>query len=204
PRVSLTTLVQHVVDGGVPEWRDARTAVAAVLRVLGERLTDDEAITLAHALPVELERTLEQARYAGDFDADELHARVARAAEVPIGTARERTSIVLRSLGELLEHDVVVRLARALPDGIAHQLEPPELGPAPPHLAARPAPRATLATGRPGSRHPLAEGAPPSGHTHSIARNDDPHAETKLSSARGLTQERLGETLATGHPARSS
>jgi hypothetical protein len=37
-------------------------------------------------------------------------------------------------------------------------------------------------------------------HSHSVAANDNPHGETKLSSSRGTTQEREHETLAEGHP----
>jgi hypothetical protein len=37
-------------------------------------------------------------------------------------------------------------------------------------------------------------------HSHSVAANDNPHGDTKLSSSRGTTQEREHETLAEGHP----
>jgi hypothetical protein len=33
-----------------------------------------------------------------------------------------------------------------------------------------------------------------------MAKSDDPHADTKLSSSQGLTQERFEESLATGKP----
>jgi hypothetical protein len=56
----------------------------------------------------------------------------------------------------------------------------------------------TLAEGRPGSRRPLAEARPPAGQADSVARTDNPHGDTKLSSARGLTQEREKESIATG------
>jgi hypothetical protein len=46
--------------------------------------------------------------------------------------------------------------------------------------------------------HPLSEAAPTAGQTHSVARNPSPHEETKLSAAKGLTQERLYETLGSG------
>ena len=36
----------------------------------------------------------------------------------------------------------------------------------------------------------------------SIARSDDPHADTKLSSSRGLTQEREGRSLSAAHPSK--
>ena len=37
-------------------------------------------------------------------------------------------------------------------------------------------------------------------HRDSVAANEDPHGDTKLSSTSGLTQERLHETLATAKP----
>jgi hypothetical protein len=119
---------------------------------------------------------------------------------------KEHVDVVLRALGEILDADVRARLRRALPEALARQLEVPEHGEPPPYGPPRSAPPHTLASGRPGSRHPLSEGAPSRGHEHSVARNSDPHAETKLSSAHGLTQERFGESLATydGRPKRES
>jgi hypothetical protein len=60
--------------------------------------------------------------------------------------------------------------------------------------------RGTLAEGRPGSHHPLSEARPERAHSHSVVRADNPHGDTKLSSAVGFTQEREQETLAAGHP----
>jgi hypothetical protein len=37
-------------------------------------------------------------------------------------------------------------------------------------------------------------------HAHSVARSENPHADTKLSSSPGLTQERLGDSLAEARP----
>lgn len=77
----------------------------------------------------------------------------------------------------------------------------PRAGEPPPHVhRAQPSVGATLATGRPGSLHPLSEGRPDQGHSHSVARSASPHEDTKLSTSRGSTQERLGETLAEGRP----
>jgi hypothetical protein len=88
-----------------------------------------------------------------------------------------------------------------LPKPIGDQLVPQDFPEPPPHAqAVHASPLSTLAHGRPGSLHPIAEAAPASGHAHSIARNDDPHGDTKLSSSTGLTQERLRESLATGRP----
>ncbi|HVK68207.1 MAG TPA: DUF2267 domain-containing protein, partial [Polyangium sp.] len=58
----------------------------------------------------------------------------------------------------------------------------------------------TLATGRAGSQTPLSEARPERAHGESVVRAENPHGETKLSSSRGLTQEREQETLAEGEP----
>jgi hypothetical protein len=61
-----------------------------------------------------------------------------------------------------------------------------------------------LAEGRPGGSQPLASGDPRYlAHRHSVARSDDPHGDTKLSSAHGLRQEQTEHTLALGRPGSS-
>jgi uncharacterized protein (DUF2267 family) len=186
--------------GGIPDQATAERSLRATLGSLGQRLTDDEAAALAGQLPKELARVLDQSEYDGDFDAAEFYERVRRREKTLPGLEREHADIVLRALGEVLDLEVRAGLIRALPDAIGQRLLAPELGPPPPHPTATHAPSlSTLARGRPGSRHPVSEAAAPaSGQTHSVARSDNPHGDTKLSSAHGLTQERLDETLATG------
>jgi hypothetical protein len=46
----------------------------------------------------------------------------------------------------------------------------------------------------------MSESAPHSAQSHSVVCEANPHGETKISSARGMTQERLDESLATAHP----
>jgi hypothetical protein len=67
--------------------------------------------------------------------------------------------------------------------------------------AAGPAPGEghTLADGRVGSHRPLSEAHPGEAQPGSV-RAKAPHADTKLSSSRGLTQEREGRTLAAARP----
>lgn len=199
-RISTPTLVDHVQAGGISDWSMARKTLGATLAVLASRLTDDEASKLASRLAPELARIVDGEDYDSDFDAAELYERVRQRTGAAPGLAREQTDIVLRALGEVLDEPELVRLARVLPEPIVRGLRGREEVEVPPHRSAAPARRSTLAEGKPGSSHPIAEAAPPSGHLHSVARNEDPHAETKLSSSRGLTQERFGETLATGSP----
>ncbi len=200
-RISTQTLIEHVQSGGIADWAVARRAVGATLAVLGSRLHDHDASTLAARLAPELARIVEAEEYAADFDADELYERVRQRTGAPAGQAREQTDIVLRALGEVLDAREIARLERVLPERIVRGLRGREEVEVPPYRVSAPPPRRnTLAEGRPGSAHPIAEAAPPSGQLHSVASNEAPHAETKLSSSHGLTQERLDETLATGRP----
>jgi uncharacterized protein (DUF2267 family) len=198
-RLSATELLENCMDQGIPDGAAARRALHATLATVASRLTEDESAALASALPAELARIVQQAEYDSDFDAPELYLRVGNLTSSSLGVAREQVDVVLRVIGQVLSEDVRRRISRALPEPIARVLEGPVLGEPPPHPTTSHAPRlSTLATGRPGSHHPVSESAPSPGQTHSVARSDDPHADTKLSSARGVTQERLGDTLAEG------
>jgi uncharacterized protein (DUF2267 family) len=191
-------LVTRVRERGIPSTAEAERALRATIAVLGERLTDDEAEALASRLPGQLERVLDASEYDGDFDAAEFYERVRRRENTGPGVAKEHADIALRAIGAALDEETCIRLRRALPEPIGRLFLAAEEGTPPPYADAERPGRRTLATGRPGSRHPLSEASPFPAHTHSVARSDDPHAETKLSSAAGLTQERLRESLATG------
>jgi uncharacterized protein (DUF2267 family) len=198
---STAFLVDRILSEGIPDRVLAERALRSTLRVLGERLTDDEAGAVAARLPEELARIVDQAEYDGDFDDAEFYERVRRRAKTAPGTAREHADVVLRAIGEAIDDELRARLVRVLPGSLGRQLLPADTGEIPPHPIAHRTPSfSTLAHGRPGSLHPLSEASPPAGQTHSVARNDDPHGETKLSSARGLTQERHRESLATAKP----
>jgi uncharacterized protein (DUF2267 family) len=197
---SSAAFVSMVMAAGIPERHLAERVVRATVAVLGERLTVEEAGALRPTLPGELGRILERSEYDSDFAAADFYERVRRRARITPGIARESVDVVLHAIGDTLEADASRRLARALPADLGRQLVPREVGDPPPHAAAPRGRLTTLASGRPGSRHPLSEAAPASGQTHSVAANPNPHAETKLSTSRGLTQERRRRTLAVGHP----
>jgi len=187
-------LLDHLAQHGLTDEAAAHRSLRATLAVLGERLVDDEAMALTEAVPSELAKSIENSEYDSDFSTEELFDRVRRRDGTPAARAIENAEIVLTALGQCLSPDLRRRIARGLPERAAELL----LGE---RAASRPPKTATLASGRPGSRHPVSESAPPSaGHTHSIARSASPHEETKLSGTRGLTQERLDETLGTGRP----
>lgn len=205
-RVEMTALEEQLARRGL-QGDEAARALRSTLCVIGERLVDDEARSLADALPKPLGKLVEDADYDSDFGSDELFARIGRRMKVAMGRAIEDAEVVLVALGECLDPERRTRLARALPETAADLLlgkrEPDPSQSPPSHRAAR-SPDAhvdTLASGRPGSRHPLGEGRPQSGHRHSVANaGNAAHEETKLSSARGTTQERNHETLAEGRP----
>lgn len=188
----------------MPGAEAARTAsvVRATLAVLGERLTSDEARALAGALGEDLGGVVARSTYAGDFDADELYERVRRRERVSPSLAREHVHVVVREVAARMGDAERRRIVRALPEELAVLFEPPPgHAPLPPYGDAQHAPVVhSLATGRPGSTTPLSESRPFEGHAQSVARSDDPHGATKLSSARGTTQERHDATLASGKP----
>jgi hypothetical protein len=104
-------------------------------------------------------------------------------------------------LADALSEDVLTRLRRHMPGDMGQLFTPPRAmtsTAAEPHGKHAPGPGSTLADGRPGSRHPLSEANP--AHRDSVARSENPHADTKLSSSAGMTQERVSDTLATGKP----
>lgn len=177
---------------------DARRAVTATLPVLAESLAPRDRDALRAALGPSLGGSLHAGPYAGAFDADELFARVTKREHVTGGFAREHAEVVLVELFAALAPELRSHLARELHPSVGALLAPPAHGEPPPH--EHPAPPAfahSLATGRQGSANPLATAAPPGAQSHSVVREDNPHADSKMSSASGLTQERLEESLAT-------
>jgi uncharacterized protein (DUF2267 family) len=198
-----TDLLDGLVRAGFHDRSAAAEASRATVAVLGERLTHDEASRIAESLPEPLRSELSGATYDGEFDAAELFERVRRRSGRSPGRAREEAQLVCAALGRMLPEDDLRMLDRHLPHELARLFHPD-----PPPSSAQPeahgdlgAPSGdTLATGRAGSKHPLSEAATSPGQRDSVAREREPHRDTKLSSASGLTQDRIGESLATGRP----
>ncbi|HEY3237727.1 MAG TPA: DUF2267 domain-containing protein [Polyangiaceae bacterium] len=192
----------------------AERAVHAVLEVLGERLTDDEARSLAAELPEGLRSPLRGARYVGDFGVQNFLERVGTHELVKRSFAVEHVEIVCRALCEALPDETLQRLIRHLPE-YAELFTVPDVPPPPERAyelrhaerpehtlsSGRPGASRPISESRPGSTHPLSEAKPERGHSQSVARSDDPHRDSRLSSSRGLTQEREEHTLSTGRPA---
>jgi uncharacterized protein (DUF2267 family) len=174
---------------------EAGPVIVAVLRALRRQLGHPEAEALADELPDELAAALRQGSFVAGSD---LALAVATHERVPPARAVEHAAAVAHGLAELLPEELLARLRQALPAPTAALLEPPP--PLDPD-EVQPPPRAsrrTLSEGRPGSSHPLSEARPFAAQANSVIASDNPHADTKLSSARGLTQERERESLADG------
>jgi uncharacterized protein (DUF2267 family) len=194
-------LEQIIRHGGAANVGAAAAALKATLATLGDRLPDNERNLLAGALPQRVAKVLHAHRYGGPFDIVELYDRVARREGVPLGAAREHVQVVCRVLGEVLPEHVVSAVQAVIPSAFAELFTSPPAGHPPPHHARIQAPAlSTLASGKPGSLHPLSESRPPGAQSHSVVHEGNPHQDTKLSSASGLTQERADDSLASSQP----
>jgi uncharacterized protein (DUF2267 family) len=189
---------------GFASVEEAERAVRVTVCTLGERLMPEEALALAEALPDPLAAELRRTTYGGEFDLAEFYDRIARREGLRVGFGVEHAQAACQVIGEALPIELRERLQKHLP-AFAPLLEAQATEHAPPRPshqrpAVHPGAGRTLASGRPGSTHPLSEAQPDRAHSQSVARTPNPHEDTKVSSSRGMTQERFDETLATGKP----
>jgi uncharacterized protein (DUF2267 family) len=192
-------LSQIAERAGLPGLEEAERTARMVLEVVGERLSGPALQALAEDLPAPLAESVLKREHPQDFNLAELHARVSLRARVRLGTAVEYTAVICQVVAEALSPGTLYRLHEALPEPLGALFTPRERGERFEHVHLSPG-RHTLAEGRPGSQHPVSEARPERAHHHSVALEDNPHEDTKLSSATGLTQEREQRTLATAHP----
>jgi uncharacterized protein (DUF2267 family) len=190
-----------LADGGA-----ARHVLDAVFETLGEVLLADELAPIVKRVPVELGAAIRRGADRGlaPGNVDDLVAGVEWREHTSEAVAREHVTAVCEILAGRMDRDARDRLHADLPAGLRELLSLRETSGHvhrdPPARADAPPPRDTLATGNPRSRRPVSEARLETAHSQSIARSDNPHEETKLASARGTTQERLGESLAEGAP----
>ena len=190
--MNAASFVSHVAGhAGVPSDLAERTT-RAVLSGLGAYLTPAHRQFVADELPAPLAAAL--------LDIGGVAVPIEERLIGPgitAGRARELVASVCRVLAEELSDAALHALRGAVPIGIASLLATPS----PELTGAPPDPRSydSLAGGRPGSRHPISDVPPPGGQTGSVSAAN-PHAATKLSSSPGTTQERHGETVASGKP----
>ena len=195
-------LVERLLERGLPDRNAAVRALRSTVSAFAECLTPEEAEPFARSFSGTLaERARRTVPAKESLGAEDLYELVRKLDNVPLGMAREHAQIVLRLIAERLDPDLRTRLVRTLPADLAELLADHVEGAPPAH--SRPShapPLTTLASGRPGSRHPVSEARPDRAHSHSVVKEDNPHGETKVSSAKGMTQERLGDSIASGHP----
>lgn len=207
------TVLEHLLERAPFETTaEARSALQATLRALRSGLTDDEAQVLAEELDPPCAAPLSEAHYDGELSVEEFHRRVALHERQRGSVGAEHAQLVCQVLGGLLSPSALQWLTQHVPMLAREFAAPaiPQVISCVEHLRSEPAPEHTLAAGRPGGSRPLSDARPTSNqplstgraenaHAHSVARSDDPHGDTKLSSARGLTQEREDQSLARSH-----
>jgi uncharacterized protein (DUF2267 family) len=176
-------------------------ALEATLLALGEMLPRNAANAVLALLPAHTQVTLSG---PCDDDLGRFYARVTERLGIDPAGAAERAQLALSVLAEELDPELRRRVRRELPEPLAdlltphHFTDPPPVHHAYSHTLAegRPGSDTPLSTGSPGPRRPVSDAAPQTAQQHSPAASNRPHADTKLASSRGLTQEREGETLA--------
>jgi hypothetical protein len=171
---------------------DVEHALATTLETLGFLLPERLVRALSATLPTECSDPL-----ALGLSASRLQLRTHGAAGAePYALPRramERIQMVCAALAPMLPPDLAADLLRELPEGFKVAFENDAIQPMPTRVR-----RDTLASGRPGASRPLSEATPGSTHPLHSAHPDraqqdsvlapNPHADTKLSSARGTTQ----------------
>jgi uncharacterized protein (DUF2267 family) len=187
---------------GVGNAFDARRAIRATLAELGEQVPAERRDLVANVLPRPFKEIFLAHHHRDGIQADDFFDHVQRREATNRGYAREHAEVVCKLLGALMDENDRARLVRDLdPDlGALFVPTPRAYAPPPPHGRRSGGPAHTLASARPGSLHPLSEARPPGAQTHSVVNEDNPHGETKLSSAHGTTQERLERSLAEARP----
>jgi uncharacterized protein (DUF2267 family) len=108
----ITTIEQQA---GI-SWNAAERAARATLKTLAERISAGQARELAHELPPQVGKWLEDGGVeAEDFDVREFLRRVAEREEVDEETAAEHVKAVFAALARLVRGEEITRLAAQLP-----------------------------------------------------------------------------------------
>jgi uncharacterized protein (DUF2267 family) len=199
PESTKTFLLRVRELTGIDDDDTARRAIRAVTALVLEQLSPRDRAWLAACLPQRLDASPAPARPADTLH--DFYDRVASREGVEPGFAVEHAQCVCRAIGEQLDERARDRLARLVPDDLAELFAARESPHAPMRIAHhREHARATLSEGHASSSHPLSQSQPHTAHAESVARSDNPHADTKLSSSSGSTQQRERETLADHAP----
>ncbi|HSD88584.1 MAG TPA: hypothetical protein VLB44_13745 [Kofleriaceae bacterium] len=192
-RLTSDDLCAHVASHAGVSVEGVDQAVRAVLSGLGAYLSGAQRQLVSEELPPPLAPSLDE---IGENLSKPIEERVL-APGMSAGRARELVASVCRVLAEELSTEALRALRTAVPAAIGELLE----GEAPPLATGVASSRPdSLASGRPGSHHPLSEARPRDRIQSDSVVATNPHADSKLSSARGTTQEREHDTLAEGQP----
>jgi hypothetical protein len=187
----------------------------AALSALAAVLNDDEAADLELELGAHWSPALRRTRRVQSSTLEAFYRQVVLYTGVRRAIAEELAQVCCRVLAAGLPAASVRRIQVALPE-VAPLFDSIERGSPPDgpyQLRHDPMPDYSIAGGRPGASRPLAtarpiavaealEGATRLTHSNSVVSAQEPHSDTKLSSARGLTQEREHRSLATAKPRR--
>jgi uncharacterized protein (DUF2267 family) len=196
-QVNRESLIADVMwRGAVGEAPTAEAAVVAVLDALAGLLPPHDAELLAASLPPDLAGALAPADHEPAADPGVLFESVASAEHVSAGLAVEHARAACEALAAAFDPEQRILLARRLPPAWAELFAPPPRAPAAElALGTVPGYGRTVATGRTGSDRPVAETRPPATQAGSVGE-ENPHEDTKLSSATGPFIDR---PLATAH-----
>jgi uncharacterized protein (DUF2267 family) len=197
--MSPTSLFARVAEHTALDEASAQALVDTTLRALSLQLGASAADALAAELPGPLAAGLRGTGHGHPANAEALFSAVRRARRLRRSVAVEQVQVVCQALAGLLGPDALRALQNNLPEDVgALFVEPPRPSPRPsPHLDRA---RRTLAEGYGGGGRPLFAASPERAQSGSVVRSPNPHGDTKLSTATGLTQEREAETLATAGP----
>jgi hypothetical protein len=184
--------VEHVLGGATAG--SSEQVVVSVLEEIGPWIGRFD-LNQMRDLPDEALKALRSPREEPDvLDVDAVSRAVSERLGVPLSHAAELVPSVCRVVDEALDEEGRHHLRRNLPDSLVQTFERSK-----PHEATRLAGVGhTLADGEAGSRRPVSEADV--AEEDSVAADDDPKGDTKLSGAKGIAQERRRRTLAEGKP----
>jgi uncharacterized protein (DUF2267 family) len=174
---------------GLESGETAREVLLAVLREIGATVYPPHRTAVARSLDADAREALVALEYDKSVDLDAVIAKVAAREHVAEGFGREHLVSVLGALKHHVPDEAWSVFEAELPADVRAIVPaaPTSVPPEPPSRA--------------GAQHSVGERR---AQSDSVAASGDPHGSTKLSEAHGFTQEREGESLATGNPDASS
>ncbi len=203
----LLLLIDHLRARTGAGSREARRMLSATVTILAECL--DPPVRRLLLIEVgDLGAGAQRMHERPSLDAVELGAEIGRRAHLTAAHAVEATEACLEALAGALPEELLVRMRKLLHPSVAALLATRDLEADPPAHVRHHPPYSmhrgpTLSTGRPGFQESLAEGkgGGASGQSGSVTA-EQPHEDTKISTAHGTTQEQDDRTLAESGPMR--